>query len=96
MNGFSERPSGAPPQLWCQALVLNLLQSLVNVGTLQGEMVQNKFGIPAVAGRQMEAYTTAVLEATVLPPAPARAQEWRAIMDSLSELSCTDYRSVSL
>ena len=61
---------------------------------LQGEMVQSKFGIAAVAARQMEAYTSAVLEATMLPPAPARAAEWRTIMDSLSELSCDDYRTV--
>ena len=57
-------------------------------------MVQSKFGIAAVAARQMEAYTSAVLEATMLPPAPNRSPEWRTIMDSLSQLSCQDYRTV--
>ena len=61
---------------------------------VQGEMVQSKFGIAAVAARQMEAYTSAVLEATMLPPAPNRSPEWRTIMDSLSQLSCRDYRTV--
>lgn len=59
-------------------------------------MVQTKFGIPAVAGRQMEAYTTAVLEATLSPPAPARSQEARGLMDTLAQLSCQEYRAVRL
>lgn len=60
----------------------------------QGEMVSAKFGIPAVAQRQMELYTTAVLLATVSPPKPPREEAWRGIMEQLSELSCKVYRSV--
>ncbi|KAK9799807.1 hypothetical protein WJX73_001098 [Symbiochloris irregularis] len=62
--------------------------------TEQGEMIQAKFGIPAVAQRQLEIYTTAVLLATKSPPKPARLPEWRAIMDELSTISCRDYRSI--
>ena len=57
-------------------------------------MIQTKFGIPSVAGRQMEAYTTAVLEASLAPPAPAKHPEWRALMEAAARLSCEEYRSV--
>ena len=60
----------------------------------QGEMVQAKFGIPAVAQRQLEIYTTAVLLATRTPPKPPRLPIWRSLMDELSSISCSDYRSV--
>ena len=61
---------------------------------MQGEMVQTKFGIPAVAGRQMEVLSTAVLLATLSPPKPPRKSEWRGLMDQLSKISCEAYRSV--
>lgn len=57
-------------------------------------MVQTKFGIPAVAGRQMEVLSTAVLLATLSPPKLPRKTEWRALMDQLSTMSCEAYRSV--
>ena len=59
-------------------------------------MVQTKFGVSAVAARQMEAYTTAVLEATLDPPAPAKHPEWRVLMEQLAQLSCEAYREVSI
>ena len=60
----------------------------------QGEMVQNKFGTPQVAQRQLEIFSTAVLLATELPPSSPRKEEWRALMDQLSETSCAAYRAV--
>ncbi|KAI5435650.1 Phosphoenolpyruvate carboxylase 4 [Lathyrus oleraceus] len=38
--------------------------------TEQGEMVEAKFGLPQIAVRQLEIYTTAVLLATLRPPLP--------------------------
>ncbi|XP_050896309.1 phosphoenolpyruvate carboxylase 4 [Lathyrus oleraceus] len=38
--------------------------------TEQGEMVEAKFGLPQIAVRQLEIYTTAVLLATLCPPLP--------------------------
>ena len=58
-------------------------------------MVQNKFGIPQVAQRQLEIFSTAVLLATESPPMSPRKPEWRALMDQLSATSCTAYRAVS-
>ena len=57
-------------------------------------MIQTKFGVPSVAGRQMEVYTTAVLEASLTPPAPARHPEWRVLMEELARTSCKAYRAV--
>lgn len=57
-------------------------------------MVQNKFGIPAVASRQLDVYTTATLSATLAPPSPPRDAAWTAMMDRLAAASCDAYRAV--
>ncbi|GFH28311.1 uncharacterized protein HaLaN_26785 [Haematococcus lacustris] len=62
--------------------------------TEQGEMVQAKFGISAVAQYQLEIYTTAVLLASVKPPSPPKHQCWRDVMTRLGEVSCEAYRAV--
>ncbi|PNW85106.1 hypothetical protein CHLRE_03g171950v5 [Chlamydomonas reinhardtii] len=62
--------------------------------TEQGEMVQAKFGISGVALSQLETYTTAVLLATMRPPSPPRREEWRAVMEMLSRVSCESYRNI--
>ncbi|CAJ2644601.1 unnamed protein product [Trifolium pratense] len=45
--------------------------------TEQGEMVEAKFGLPQIAVRQLEIYTTAVLLATLRPPLPPRDENWQ-------------------
>ncbi|KAG0480734.1 hypothetical protein HPP92_011592 [Vanilla planifolia] len=62
--------------------------------TEQGEMVQAKFGLPQTAIRQLEVYTTAVLLSTLRPPQPPRDENWRKVMEEISETSCRHYRSV--
>ena len=61
--------------------------------TEQGEAIQARFGLPGIAVRTLEVYTTAVLEATLLPPAPPRP-EWRATMDRLAATARDAYRAV--
>ena len=56
-------------------------------------MIQAKFGLPDIAVRTMEVYTTATLEAT-LTPAGQVEPEWRAAMDRMSERARTSYRAV--
>ncbi|MBN2798270.1 MAG: phosphoenolpyruvate carboxylase [Deltaproteobacteria bacterium] len=61
--------------------------------TVQGEMIDATFGHPALALRSLEVYTSATLEATLLPvepPLPA----WRALMDALAQSSTAAYRGV--
>ncbi|XP_061370609.1 phosphoenolpyruvate carboxylase 4-like isoform X2 [Gastrolobium bilobum] len=62
--------------------------------TEQGEMVEAKFGLPQMAVRQLEIYTTAVLLATLRPPLPPREEKWRNVMEEISKISCQCYRSV--
>jgi phosphoenolpyruvate carboxylase len=60
--------------------------------TEQGEMIQAKFGLPGIAARTLELYTTATVEATLqaaaeVPPA------WRETMDRIAAASRAAYRS---
>ena len=61
--------------------------------TEQGEVIQAKFGLPGITLRNLELYTTAVLEATLVPP-PDPKQEWRDTMDHLSEVAVKNYRGM--
>ncbi|MCO6550185.1 MAG: phosphoenolpyruvate carboxylase [Gilliamella sp.] len=60
--------------------------------TEQGEMIRFKLGLPEVALSSLMLYTSAILQANLLPP-PEPKQEWRSIMDEMSEISCNCYRS---
>lgn len=61
--------------------------------TEQGEMIRFKFGLPQVAIDSLDLYASAILEANLLPP-PEPKQEWRELMDELSQISCQTYRNV--
>ncbi|KAL8229921.1 hypothetical protein R6Q57_014821 [Mikania cordata] len=91
-RGGSIGRGGGPTHLAIQSQppgsVMGTLRS-----TEQGEMVQAKFGLPGVAVRQLEVYTTAVLLATLSPPKPPRVENWRNLMEEISKLSTKSYRS---
>lgn len=61
--------------------------------TEQGEMIRFKLGLPEVAINSLKLYTSAILEANLMPP-PAPKQEWRDLMETLTEVSCEAYRDV--
>ena len=61
--------------------------------TEQGEMIRFKLGLPAVAVESLDLYTSAVLEANLLP-LPEPKDNWRYIMNELSSSSCDIYRNV--
>jgi len=61
--------------------------------TEQGEMIRFKFGLPGIALRTLELYTSATLEATLLPP-PEPEKQWRTLMDSITTRSVSAYRQV--
>lgn len=91
-RGGSIGRGGGPTHLAIQSQppgsVMGTLRS-----TEQGEMVQAKFGLPQMAVRQLEIYTTAVLLATLCPPLPPREEKWRNLMEEISNISCKSYRS---
>ncbi|HGJ5858780.1 MAG TPA: phosphoenolpyruvate carboxylase [Arsenophonus nasoniae] len=59
--------------------------------TEQGEMIRFKYGLPQVTMSSLFIYTSAILEANLLPP-PQPKPEWRAVMEILSDISCNMYR----
>ncbi|STO53418.1 Phosphoenolpyruvate carboxylase [Grimontia hollisae] len=56
-------------------------------------MIRFKLGLPDVAIQSLNLYASAILEANLLPP-PEPKQEWRDLMETLSEVSCEAYRDV--
>ncbi|MEE9368568.1 MAG: phosphoenolpyruvate carboxylase [Pontiella sp.] len=61
--------------------------------TEQGEVIQQKYSIPEVAVHNLMQYTSSVAEATLLPP-PEPKKEWRELMETMSDISCSEYRGV--
>jgi len=61
--------------------------------TEQGEMIRFKLGLPDLAIKTLSLYTDAILEANLLPP-PAPKQEWRDLMDEMSDVSCDVYQGI--
>jgi phosphoenolpyruvate carboxylase len=61
--------------------------------TEQGEMIQAQFGLPDIATRTLELYTTATLAAT-LERSQAPNPRWRPIMDRLANEAHAVYRNI--
>ncbi len=91
-RGGSVGRGGGPTHLAIRSQPPGSIDGRLRV-TEQGEMIQAKFGLPDIAVRTMEVYTTATLEATLAPAAQA-APEWRAAMDRISERARSSYRAV--
>src|SRR5438094_13849 len=61
--------------------------------TEQGEMIQAKFGLPGIAVRTLEVYTTATLNAALAKPR-AIDPRWRSVMDRLAASAHAAFRQV--
>jgi phosphoenolpyruvate carboxylase len=61
--------------------------------TEQGEMIRFKFGLPKLAVQSLALYTSAVMEATLLPP-PEPKKAWRDCMQRIAEESVQHYRGI--
>jgi phosphoenolpyruvate carboxylase len=61
--------------------------------TEQGEMIRFKFGLPKLAVQSLALYTSAVMEATLLPP-PEPKKAWRDCMQRIAEESVLHYRGI--
>ena len=81
-RGGSVGRGGGPTHLAIKSQPPGSIDGTLRV-TEQGEMIQAKFGLPGIALRTLEVYTTATLEATLDRPAPVDPS-WRAAMDRLS------------
>jgi phosphoenolpyruvate carboxylase len=83
---------GGPTYLAISSQPPGSIQGRIRV-TEQGEMLQAKFGLAGIAHRTLEVYTTAALKAALKPPT-APKQEWRSMMDRISQVANQAYQSV--
>ncbi len=89
-RGGSVGRGGGPTHLAIKSQPPGSIDGTLRV-TEQGEMLQALFGLPDIALRTMEVYTTGTLEAW-LTPAPEPHAEWRACMDRLAADARATYR----
>ena len=91
-RGGSVGRGGGPQYLATLSQPAGSVQGWMRV-TVQGEVIDNLFGLPSVASHTMERYTTSVLTATLTPP-PEPSPAFRDMMQTLSEDSCAKYRHI--
>ena len=89
-RGGSISRGGAPTQQALFSQPPGSISGAIRV-TEQGEMIRFKFGLEEIALQNLEIYTAATLEATLLPP-PEPKQEWRDLMHKMTDLSVQVYR----
>jgi phosphoenolpyruvate carboxylase len=89
-RGGSVGRGGGPTYLAIQSQPPGSVDGTLRV-TEQGEMIQAKFGLPGIAVRTLEVYTTATLEASLATPAPVDPG-WRAAMERVAEASRQAFR----
>ena len=89
-RGGSISRGGAPTQQALFSQPPGSISGAIRV-TEQGEMIRFKFGLEGVALQNLEVYTAATLEATLLPP-PEPRPEWRQLMHDMTEQSVQVYR----
>ena len=90
-RGGSVGRGGGPTYLALQSQPSGSVDGTIRV-TEQGEMIQALFGLPGIATRTMEVYTSGTLDAWLTPVPPPTA-EWCACMDRLSADGARAYRS---
>lgn len=90
-RGGSIGRGGAPAREALLSQPPRTLQNGLRV-TEQGEMIRTKLGLRGLATKTLALYTSAILEANLAEP-PVPLDEWRQVMDELSDLSCKHYRS---
>jgi phosphoenolpyruvate carboxylase len=91
-RGGSVGRGGGPTHLALKSQPPGSIDGTLRV-TEQGEMLQALFGLPEIAVRTMEVYTTGTLEAW-LAPASTPPAEWRACMDRLAADAGATYRRI--
>lgn len=89
-RGGSISRGGAPTQQALFSQPPGSISGAIRV-TEQGEMIRFKFGLEGIALQNLEIYTAATLEATLLPP-PEPKKEWRELMNQMTDLSVQVYR----
>jgi phosphoenolpyruvate carboxylase len=89
-RGGSVGRGGGPTYLALQSQPPGTVDGRLRV-TEQGEMIQALFGLPEIAQRTLEVYTSGTLDSWLVPSAPPH-ERWRECMERLSSDACTAYR----
>ena len=89
-RGGSVGRGGGPTHLAIQSQPPGSVDGTIRV-TEQGEMVDAQFGLPEIADRTLEVYTTATLEATLTPHNGVQ-EAWRVCMQRMADTSRATYR----
>ena len=89
-RGGSVGRGGGPTYLAIQSQPPGSVDGTLRV-TEQGEMIQAKFGLPGIAVRTLEVYTTATLEATLASPMPVDPC-WRTTMEHVGQAARAAFR----
>ena len=89
-RGGSVGRGGGPTYVAIQSQPPGSVDGTLRV-TEQGEMIHAKFGLPGIALRTLEVYTSATLEATLAEGAPTEAA-WRETMERLAAAARAAYR----
>jgi phosphoenolpyruvate carboxylase len=91
-RGGSISRGGGPTAVAMQSQAPGSIDGRLRV-TEQGEMIQAQFGLPEIAARTLEVYTTSAVAAMLAPPMPPRA-EWRGAMDRMAARARQAYREM--
>ena len=91
-RGGSVGRGGGPTALAIQSQPPGTIDGTLRV-TEQGEMIQARFGLPGIALRTLQVYTTATLEAMLAEPRPVDPR-WRDTMDGIAASAERSFRSV--
>ena len=91
-RGGSVGRGGGPTYLALQSQPSGTVDGRLRV-TEQGEMIQALFGLPEIAQRTLEVYTSGTLESWLVPSSPP-VQHWRECMERVSNDACSTYRRI--
>jgi phosphoenolpyruvate carboxylase len=91
-RGGSVGRGGGPTHLAIMSQPAGSVDGALRV-TEQGEMLQALFGLPDIAMRTLEVYTSGTLESWLVPVNTPRP-EWRACMDRLRDAAAASYRAL--
>jgi phosphoenolpyruvate carboxylase len=91
-RGGSVGRGGGPTHLAIMSQPAGSIDGTLRV-TEQGEMLQALFGLPDIALRTLEVYTSGTLEGWLSPVAAPRP-EWRICMDRLRDAAADSYRAI--
>jgi phosphoenolpyruvate carboxylase len=91
-RGGSISRGGGPTYLALQSQPPGSIDGRLRV-TEQGEMIQAQFGLPEIAVRTLEVYTTATVNATLLHGTEPTA-EWRQTIERIADITRHAYRTV--